>query len=208
MMGLIYTAHATVAIALLLLSVGFLRLARRRRRSILGDVLDRAFIMFVVLLWLVINVRHPLSLNLIEIIGLAAPLALASGRWPFRAALYFWSGALLLQMILIPRFDLGPIQLGFWFYWLGHAGIIAAAAYDLLVNRYRPNWRDCICACAAILLYDGFVIPSVNVNQRLALTAMFVAMTIVWSMPRREQTRKPAAPIVDLEEDSELIYST
>jgi hypothetical integral membrane protein (TIGR02206 family) len=225
----------TGALVLLAVSIaGFLRLARRKRGSIVGEILDRALLLSVGFFWITflgyrLFATAQLPLNIADLAGLIAPLALAIKRWPLRAILYYWSIAVCIPGLLAPILHLIPLQTDLWFYSLGRGGIIAAAAYDLAVNRYRPHWRDWTWACLASWLYVGIVsfldvILDADYGylrnrllldpwpQRIFLAmvlvpAVFFVMTLPWVLLGRRPRPAPG-PIVPEPDDSELIYST
>lgn len=209
-MQLIYLVDATVVIALALSVTVFLRAACRWNGSIIGEVLDRAFIFGLIVSWLVINGRHPLAFSYLELMGLIAALALSIGSWPLRALLYYGTILLSLQLFLSPRFDLAPLQMAFWFHWIGHAGVLAAVIYDLRVNRYRPRWRDGLFACLMLSVCDAMMpidLP-LKINHLILLFAIFVIATLPWHWIRRSRPPRPIPKESEFEDDTELIYST
>jgi hypothetical integral membrane protein (TIGR02206 family) len=69
------------------------------------------------------------------------------------AILYFWGLGLSAQGLITPNLRQGPAAPSFWIYWIRHAEIVGAAAYVVIVHRYRPSWRDCGLAVGAGLAY-------------------------------------------------------
>jgi hypothetical integral membrane protein (TIGR02206 family) len=118
--------------------------------------------------WLVYNIwwnwhgldpRSGLPLQLCDINGLMAPLALVS-RWRFaRATLYFWTAALTVQAFIQPTLTQGPASPVFWAFWTAHTLIVACAVYDVVVLGFRPDWRDLGRAAIASVVYVALVLP-------------------------------------------------
>ena len=104
----------------------------------------------------------------LHLAGLIAPLALLTlNRW-LRAILYFWAFTLTVQAFIQPNLVHGPATAVFWLFWLQHTIIIAYAFYDLVVLRFRPDWRDLgrVYIVSAIYLdYSGE--PSAGLELRL-----------------------------------------
>ena len=100
---------------------------------------------------------------------IAATLALLTGNAWLRAILYFWTFALTTQALIQPHLNLGPAFVVFWAFWGAHTLIIACAVYDVVVLRFRPDWRDLGRACVASALY----IAVVNIPIDLLLGANY-----------------------------------
>jgi hypothetical integral membrane protein (TIGR02206 family) len=109
--------------------------------------------------WNGIDLRTWLPLQLCDVNGLMAPLALVTGwRWA-RAALYFWTAALTLQAFIQPALSAGPASLVFWAFWTAHTIIAACAVYDVAVRGFRPNWSDLSRALIVSAFYLALVVP-------------------------------------------------
>jgi hypothetical integral membrane protein (TIGR02206 family) len=109
--------------------------------------------------WHGLDPRTGLPLQLCDINGLLAPLALIS-RWrAARATLYFWTAALTLQAFIQPSLTAGPASLIFWAFWTAHSLIAACAVYDIVVRGYRPCWADLGRALAVSAAYVAMVVP-------------------------------------------------
>lgn len=72
---------------------------------------------------------------------IAAVALLTRRRWA-RAMLYYWGIALCTQAYITPTLEEGLGQTRYWWFWLGHTHIVAAAIYDLIARGYRPTWSD------------------------------------------------------------------
>jgi len=109
--------------------------------------------------WHGIDLRDGLPLQICDINGLIAPLALLTGwRWA-RATLYFWTAALTLQAFIQPMLTAGPASPVFWAFWGAHTIIAACAVYDIAVLGFRPGWGDLGRALTAGAIYLALVLP-------------------------------------------------
>jgi hypothetical integral membrane protein (TIGR02206 family) len=109
--------------------------------------------------WHGLDLRTGLPLQLCDVNGLLAPLALVTTwRWA-RATLYFWTAALTLQAFIQPALTLGPAFLVFWAFWTAHTIIAACAVYDIAVRGFRPGWSDLYRALIASAAYVALVVP-------------------------------------------------
>ena len=159
--------HALAVAVCALLIVAPTLLGRRLSKNS-EPKLRRALAAFAVCYWLAYNIwwnwhgldpRTGLPLQLCDINGLIAPLALIAG-WRFaRATLYFWTAALTVQAFIQPALTQGPASLVFWSFWTAHTLIAACALYDVVVLRFRPDWRDLGRALAVSLAYVALVAP-------------------------------------------------
>lgn len=106
-----------------------------------------------------LDLRTGLPLQVCDLNGLIAPLALVTGwRWA-RATLYFFTAALTVQAFIQPMLSDGPGSLIFWAFWIGHTLIAASAVYDIVVLGFRPTWRDLGYAAIAGVAYIVAVLP-------------------------------------------------
>jgi hypothetical integral membrane protein (TIGR02206 family) len=106
-----------------------------------------------------IDAATGLPLQICDINGVIAPLALLTlNRW-LRATLYFWAFALTTQAFIQPALPAGPANPLFWWFWAQHTIILGYAVFDLAVLGFRPQWRDCGRACAAGVAYLAVVGP-------------------------------------------------
>jgi hypothetical integral membrane protein (TIGR02206 family) len=100
-----------------------------------------------------------LPLQLCDINGAIAPLALwTSQRW-LRAVLYFWGFALTTQAFIQPALGFGPATLLFWFFWAQHTIILGYAVFDVAAFGFRPTWRDLGKSYGAGAIYLAVVVP-------------------------------------------------
>jgi hypothetical integral membrane protein (TIGR02206 family) len=109
--------------------------------------------------WHGLDLRTGLPLQICDLNGLVAPLALITGwRWA-RATLYFWTSALTLQAFIQPALTAGPALLVFWAFWIAHTIIAACAVYDLAMLGFRPFWNDLGRALAVSAAYVALIMP-------------------------------------------------
>jgi hypothetical integral membrane protein (TIGR02206 family) len=109
--------------------------------------------------WHGLDLRTGLPLQICDLNGLIAPLALLTGRRWLRATLYFWTSVLTLQAFIQPTLIAGPALLGFWAFWFAHTVVAACAVYDLAVLGFRPRWGDFARAALASAAYLAVVVP-------------------------------------------------
>ena len=114
--------------------------------------------------WHGLEPRTGLPLQVCDVNGLIAPLALMSGWRYVRATLYFWTAALTLQAFIQPALTAGPASLVFWAFWVAHSLIAACAVYDIVVLGYRPCWSD---LGRALIVSAGYVALVVPINAWL-----------------------------------------
>ena len=108
--------------------------------------------------WHGIDIYEGLPLQLCDVGGVVAPLALLTlNPWP-RAALYFWASTLTTQAFIQPTVIQGPTNLLFWCFWIAHTVIVGCAVYDLVVLRFRPGRADLGRAYAVSAAYLAVVV--------------------------------------------------
>ena len=100
-----------------------------------------------------------LPLQICDIAGILAPLALWRRSRLLLGVLYFWGLGFRVQAIATPDLHHGPASIAFWMFWIPHANITGAAVYALVVEGFRPRWRECAQAYALALLYLALILP-------------------------------------------------
>jgi hypothetical integral membrane protein (TIGR02206 family) len=100
-----------------------------------------------------------LPLQVCDVAGLVAALALWRPGRHANAVLHFWGLGFSAQAILTPELLYGPGHIDFWTFWPPHANLVGAACYALAVDRYRPAWADARLAFGWALVYFGLVLP-------------------------------------------------
>jgi hypothetical integral membrane protein (TIGR02206 family) len=151
------------------LAIGAVVAIGHRLRDTRSEIaMRRALAAFIVAFWVVhniwlnwpvVDVYGGLPLHVCDIGGLIAPLALLTGNRWLRATLYFWVTALTLQAFIQPELSQGPATMRFWLFWISHSVLVACAAYDLVVLRFRPDRGDLGRAGVASLAYVAAIIP-------------------------------------------------
>lgn len=104
-------------------------------------------------------VAQSLPLQLCDLAGALAPLALWRRTRLLLGTLYFWGLGFSVQAVATPDLAQGPASVAFWMFWVPHANIVGAACYALVVEGFRPQWRECIQAYLLALLYLVLVLP-------------------------------------------------
>jgi hypothetical integral membrane protein (TIGR02206 family) len=113
-----------------------------------------------------------LPLQLCDVVGVIAPVAILTQQRTLRTLLHFWGFALCTQFFITPVHEPGTPT--FVVSWLLHASIVGSAIFDCTALGYRPTWTDFRSAVliglayiAAIFAFDaatgfnyGYVGPS------------------------------------------------
>lgn len=98
-----------------------------------------------------------LPLQICDIAGMVAPLALLTGWRPLRAVLYFWGIGLTTQGFITPIVTQGPDDWMFWWFWMNHFVIVFAALYELIVAGFRPDRRDLLRTVGITAVYATII---------------------------------------------------
>lgn len=83
-----------------------------------------------------------LPLQLCDLAGFVAPVALLTGRRWARILLYFWGLGLSTQAFVTPTLGVGPAEAHFWVFWMAHVAIVGSAFYEVIVLGFRPTFND------------------------------------------------------------------
>ena len=86
--------------------------------------------------------EESLPLHFCNFTNLIAAVAIAKRYRFFQAVLYFWTFALSIWAFLTPTLMHGPASVEFWAFWIYHFFILAAVAFVLMADKFRPVWRD------------------------------------------------------------------
>jgi len=141
----------------------------RSLRSTRGEAkLRRSIAILALCYWVAYNVWwnwsgvdpfNGLPLQICDLNGIVAPLALLThNRWA-RATLYFWAFALTVQAFIQPLLTVGPAFPGFWAFWTAHTIVMICAVYDVAVLGFRPNWSDLGRAYLVSATYIALIVP-------------------------------------------------
>ncbi len=99
------------------------------------------------------DLTRTLPLHICDIVPWIGMAALwLPGRWTSSVA-YFWGTALSVWALILPILNVGPSQLEFWLFWVGHGQIVATAAYLVGVSGFRPDWKDLRVVFVATAVY-------------------------------------------------------
>ncbi len=164
-----YSGLHLVTVCVCLLLIACVVAAGRRLRDTHEGGMRRVLGVFGLVYWVSYNVwwnrngvelATGLPLQICDLNGVIAPLALLTlNRW-LRATLYFWAFALSTQAFIQPALAFGPARALFWWFWAQHTIILAYATFDLTVLRFRPGLQDLWRAYAASAIYLAAVVPS------------------------------------------------
>lgn len=121
------------------------------------------------LLWELVNVTYfcrpsafkwgtSLPLQICDLAGFIAPIAILTQQRIFRTLLYFTAFALSTQAFITPIISHGPDHFEFWVFWVSHTIIVGYAIFDVLVLGYRPGLQDLLVTMALGLVYLGVVL--------------------------------------------------
>ncbi|MCC6969160.1 MAG: TIGR02206 family membrane protein [Phycisphaerales bacterium] len=94
-----------------------------------------------------------LPLHICDLAGWIGGAALVTRKRWLRTLCYYWGFGLCTQAFFTPIVTQGYGHIKFWLYWINHIQIVGCAAYDLVVLRYRPAWRDFLAAAGQTFLY-------------------------------------------------------
>lgn len=92
--------------------------------------------------------------------NLLGALAILKGIRLFQAVIFFWS-ALYVWAFLTPTVGFGPAYLGFWIFWFYHTFIAMALVHTLVVDRFRPTFRDLLHS-AGFTLFCVLILAIIN----------------------------------------------
>jgi len=103
-----------------------------------------------------------LPLHICDLAGWIGGAALVTQKRWLRTLSYYWGFALCTQAFFTPIVTQGFGHIKFWLYWINHMQIVGCAAYDLVVLRYRPSWRDFFAAIAQTFFYSVVLMMPFN----------------------------------------------
>lgn len=163
------TTHLAVVLAFVVGTTGILLLARRLQRWHGIVALERAMVAVLTSIVVLTVVKdllpgartlHWLPLQICDITGLIAAVAMATRYRPARTMLHYWGLTLAVQGFVCPPGDVGgPATFSFWSHFVGHSAVVGAALYDLVVRGYRPDFDDLKLAVLVSAAYVAVVLP-------------------------------------------------
>lgn len=104
------------------------------------------------------DVTQSLPLHICDIVPWIGCVALIRGSSWSRALAYYWGVGLSTWALLMPILNATNWSVGYWLFWLGHAQILATAAYLLWGVGYRPAWTDFRLAALVTVGYGSVVV--------------------------------------------------
>jgi hypothetical integral membrane protein (TIGR02206 family) len=146
-------AQHLVTVALFSAAVaGMCWTGRRLRGTAAGKRYEHSLAAGVCLLWfgyqaydiavMGFHASHALPLQMSDVTAAVAGLIMV---WPYRglqALAYFFGIALGTQAVFTPDLAGGPDTISFWAFWLYHVFVVGSGVYVVVVQGFRPQWRD------------------------------------------------------------------
>lgn len=117
----------------------------RRTRHVFAVLALGAWLLSSVYYVLPANIEPRISLPIqaCDLLCLFAAVTLAFPSRLMRTVMYFGGFGLTTQAFLTPTSDIGgPDNIKFWIFWTLHGAIMATAIYTVVINKYRPAFRD------------------------------------------------------------------
>lgn len=103
------------------------------------------------------DASHALPLQMSDVTAAVAGLVFFWPRRGLQALAYFFGIALGSQAVVTPDLTGGPGTVAFWAFWLYHLFVVGAGVYVVVVQGFRPQWRDLRFALMIGLLYVAVV---------------------------------------------------
>jgi hypothetical integral membrane protein (TIGR02206 family) len=85
---------------------------------------------------------HGLPLQLSDVTAAVAGIVFVVPNRKLQSLAYFLGLALGSQAVITPDQAGGPGTLSYWAFWLYHLFVVGAGIYVIVVQRFRPQWRD------------------------------------------------------------------
>ena len=90
---------------------------------------------------------------LCDLAAVILPFVILSGNRKWIGILYFWALAGTMQALITPDVEAGFPSFDFFRYFIGHACIILAVLYTVIVKKIRIGWQDFLNAIIYAQLY-------------------------------------------------------
>lgn len=100
---------------------------------------------------------HGLPLQLSDVTAAVAGIVFVVPHRKLQSLAYFLGLALGSQAVITPDQAGGPGTLSYWAFWLYHLFVVGAGIYVIVVQRFRPEWRDLRFALLFGLAYVAIV---------------------------------------------------
>jgi hypothetical integral membrane protein (TIGR02206 family) len=101
---------------------------------------------------------------LCDLVAMVLPFVLYLQNRKWTGILYFWAMAGTMQALITPDLDQGFPSFDFFRYFIGHAGIVAAVLYTVIVKKIKIGWQDFL---NAIIYAQVYLVGVHMVNQAL-----------------------------------------
>jgi hypothetical integral membrane protein (TIGR02206 family) len=88
------------------------------------------------------SASHALPLQLSDVTAAVAGLVFVIPNRKLQSLAYFLGLALGSQAVITPDLAGGPSTMSFWAFWLYHLFVVGAGIYVVVVQGFRPAWRD------------------------------------------------------------------
>lgn len=103
------------------------------------------------------GLNHGLPLQLSDVTAAIAGIVFVVPNRKLQSLAYFLGLALGSQAVITPDQAGGPGTLSYWAFWLYHLFVVGAGIYVVVVQRFRPEWRDLRFALLFALCYVAVV---------------------------------------------------
>lgn len=103
------------------------------------------------------HASHALPLQLSDVTAAVAGLTFMFTSRKLQSLAYFLGLALGSQAVFTPDLVEGPSTFSFWAFWLYHLFVVGAGVYVIVVQGFRPTWRDLRFALLFGLAYVAIV---------------------------------------------------
>ncbi len=100
-----------------------------------------------------------------DLVAMILPFIILSENRKWIGILYFWALAGTMQALITPDVEAGFPSFDFFRYFIGHASIIIAVLYTVIVKKIRIGWPDFL---NAIIYAQGYLVAVHMINQILS----------------------------------------
>lgn len=99
-----------------------------------------------------------------DFVAMVLPFVIIAQNRKWIGILYFWALAGTMQALLTPDLEAGFPSFDFFRYFIGHAGIITAVLYTVIVRKIRIGWPDLL---NAVIYAQVYLVCVHIINQLL-----------------------------------------
>lgn len=97
-----------------------------------------------------------LPIHFCNVANLFGAVAVLRHRRFMQGVIYFWAG-ICIWAFITPTVGVGPAKLGFWVFWIYHTFLGLALAHVLVIDHFRPTFRDLVHGSLFTLAYVAFL---------------------------------------------------